>query len=468
MTTNESSTVDHGILAPAWAATGAAELVDDRALLTAMLDTEVALAEAQAELGVVPASAAEAIRTAAVPENIDPAAVAEGVRETANPVVAFVGQLTAAVRAVDPEAAEYVHRGSTSQDILDTAMVLLCASALEHIEQDLLTCAKSLAVHADEHRLTAMPGRTLTQHAVPVTFGLKAATWLHSVLDAVDRVRTTRESLPVSLGGAAGTLAAYHEYALHVEDPAGATLRLPALVARNLGLAEQVLPWHGIRTPLADVASTLLVTTGALGKLAADVLVLTRTEIGEVTEEQAPGRGASSAMPQKHNPVYSTLVATAARQLPPIAMTLFGSMVVEDERSSGGWHAEWQPLRESLRITAGAASNAVRLTGSLRVSPETMAANLDLTRGAIVSERLNVALAPLLGKGAAKRLLAEATVEATRTGADLADVLAAALDRAGATSPDLRDLLDPAGYTGIADLLVDQALTRFRNVLVLE
>jgi 3-carboxy-cis,cis-muconate cycloisomerase len=453
--------VDNGILAPAWAETGTADLVDDEALVTAMLDTEVALAEAQAELGVVPAAAATAIRAAAVPGAIDLAALAAGVRETANPVVAFVAQLTGAVKAVDPAAAEYVHRGSTSQDILDTALMLLSARTLERVEQDLLACAESLAAHADRHRHTPMAGRTLTQHAVPVTFGLKAATWLQLVLDAVDRVRRTRESLPVSIGGAAGTLAAYHEYALDTADPAGGTLRLPALVARRLGLAEPALPWHGVRTPVADVASALLVTTGALGKLAADVLVLNRTEIGEVVEEQAPGRGVSSAMPQKHNPVFSTLVATAARQLPPVALVLFGSMVVEDERSSGGWHAEWQPLRDGLRITAGAAANAAHLADSLRVSAETMAANLRLTRGAIASERVNVALAPLLGKADAKRMLADAAADAERDGTDLTDVLAAALDKAGTTGPDLRELFDPAGYTGVAGPLVDRVLDRF-------
>ena len=198
------STVDYGILAPAWAATGAADLVDDNALLTAMLATEVALAEAQAELGVIPAGAAVAIRAAAVPAHIDLAVMAAGVRETANPVVAFVEQLTAAVRSVDASAAEYVHRGSTSQDILDTALMLLCAATLDRVEDDLLACADSLAGHAERHRNTPMSGRTLTQHAVPITFGLKAATWLHLVLDAVERVRRTRAALPVSLGGAAG------------------------------------------------------------------------------------------------------------------------------------------------------------------------------------------------------------------------------------------------------------------------
>jgi 3-carboxy-cis,cis-muconate cycloisomerase len=201
-----------------------------------------------------------------------------------------------------------------------------------------------------------------------------------------------------------------------------------------------------------------------LGKLAADILVLTRTEIAEVTEEQAPGRGASSAMPQKHNPVFSTLIATAARQLPPIALVLFGSMAVEDERSSGGWHAEWQPLRECLRIAAGAAANATRLAATLRVSPEAMEANVRLTRGAIVSERVNVVLAPLLGKANAKRLLAEATSAAERDGADLADLLAAALDEAGVTAPDLHELLDPSSYTGMSGPLVDRALERFGKV----
>ncbi|MFB9688317.1 class-II fumarase/aspartase family protein [Amycolatopsis plumensis] len=431
------------LLAPAWAATGAGALVDDHALLTAMLDVEVALAEAQAELGVLPEEAAKAIRAVTVAD-LDPDAIAAGVRETANPVVAFVAGLTA---AVDPAAAEYVHRGSTSQDILDTALMLLCASTFERVEGDLLATAASLADQVRTHRDTPMAGRTLTQHAVPVTFGLKAATWLHGVLDAVERVRRARAALPVSIGGAAGTLAAYEQYG-------PGALALPDRVAEKLGLAPQALPWHGIRTPIADVASALLGTTGALGKIAADVLVLSRTEIGEVTEERAPGRGASSAMPQKHNPVFATLVATAARQLPPLAVVLFQSMTAEDERSSGGWHAEWQPLRDALRGTAGAAANAVRMAETLQVHPEVMAANLRLTRGAIVSERVNAFLAPKLGKAAAKRLLAEAAAEAERTGADLAGVL-------GADVPP--GLLDPASYTGLAGPLADRALARFER-----
>jgi 3-carboxy-cis,cis-muconate cycloisomerase len=170
-------------------------------------------------------------------------------------------------------------------------------------------------------------------------------------------------------------------------------------------------------------------------------------------------------MPQKHNPVFSTLVATAARQLPPIALVLFGSMAVEDERSSGGWHAEWQPLRECLRIGAGAAANAAHLAASLRVSPEAMAANLRLTRGAIVSERVNVVLAPLLGKAKAKQLLTEVTAAAERDGADVADLLAVALEEAGVAVPNVPGLFDPSGYTGVSGPLVDRALQRFDDVL---
>jgi 3-carboxy-cis,cis-muconate cycloisomerase len=451
--------MDYGLLAPAWADTGVAELVDDRALLTAMLDTEVALAAAQAELGMIDAEAVASIRAAAVVENIDRAGLVVGVRATANPVVALVGQLTAAVAAIDPDAAGSVHLGSTSQDILDTALMLLCAKVFERISTDLAECARLLAEHVERHVDTPMAGRTLTQHAVPITFGLKAAGWLHLVLDALDRVRAARAALPVSIGGAAGTLSAYLEYA-RASGSADRALRLPGLVAAELGLVEPIVPWHALRTPIADVASALLVTTGALGKIAADALVLSRTEIAEISEAPLPGRGVSSAMPQKRNPVFATLVATAARQLPPTAVVLFGSMAVEDERSSGGWHAEWQPLRECLRLAGGAAANAVELARSLRVSTERLAANLAMTGGALVSERVNAVLAPVVGKAVAKRVLAEATAEAERDGRALAEVLARRLPEAGLGEADYVRLLDPAGYTGAAAVLARRVLDR--------
>ncbi|WP_216214555.1 3-carboxy-cis,cis-muconate cycloisomerase [Amycolatopsis aidingensis] len=453
--------VDHGLLAPAWAGTGSADLVDDVAVLRAMVEVEVALARAQAELGVVPGSAARAIEAAAT-DRFDLAALAEGVRDTANPVVAFVGQFTAAVAAVDPEAAEYVHRGSTSQDILDTALMLVCRSVLDRIGADLDGCAASLAGLARTYRDTPMVARTLTQHAVPTTFGLKAAGWLSGVLAAGDRVAAARRSLPVSLGGAGGTLAAYEQYAV-LQGVPGSTVALPGALARQLGLAEPALPWHGMRAPLADVAAALSVVTGTLGKLAADVLVLTRTEIGEVAEPAEPGRGASSAMPQKRNPVFATLIATAARQLPPLAQVLLQSMAAEDERSAGAWHAEWQPLREALRGAAGASGNAAKLLAGLQVFPDRMTANLSATGGAVVSERLSAVLAGRIGKGPAKRLLTEATAEQR----PLAEAVAAHPALAGHELPaeEVAELLDPMGYPGIAAELVNRALAGYETRL---
>jgi 3-carboxy-cis,cis-muconate cycloisomerase len=459
---------DSGLLSPGWADTGIDAELSDTAWVQAMLDVEVALAGAQAETGVVPGWAADAVAAAARADRLDLPGLVAGVHSTANPVVVLVNQLTRAVREDNPAAADHVHRGSTSQDILDSAAMLVCARVLRRVRGDLLRSAGALARLAGEHAATPMVGRTLTQHAVPVTFGLRAAGWLQLVLDAVERVeRLLADGLPASLGGAAGTLAAYGEYAAM----AGAASRaeggmdLVAPFAARLGLAEPLFPWHQVRTPVADVASAVTFVTAALGKIAVDVQVLTRTEIGEVSEPAEPQRGASSAMPQKHNPVLATAVATAARQVPVYALVLHQSVIAEDERSAGAWHAEWQPLRECLRLCAGAAVNAAELTGGLVVHPRRMLENLAMTGGAVVSERLSAALAPVLGKAAAKKTLTAATEEAERTGADLADVLDRLLQDCQ-DRPDhaaLKELADPLRYTGSASALVERVLDRYRR-----
>jgi len=450
-----------GILAPGWAGTGVDALVSDEAWVQGMLDAEAALARAQAGLGVIPASAATVIADCCRVDKLDLAVIAQGVRATANPVVALVSQLTAVVADADETAADYVHRGSTSQDILDSGMMLVTARALDRIERDLSRCAGALAGLVGRHRDTVMVGRTLTQHAVPITFGLKAAGWLQLVMDARARVRRVRTELPASLGGAAGTLSAYAEYARAAGVSGGIELVEP--FAAELGLRAPLVPWHGIRTAVADVAAALTTTTGALGKIATDVAVLTRTEIREVIEPSAPGRGASSAMPQKHNPVFATLILTAARQLPAQALVLFQCMIVEDERSAGGWQAEWQPLRDCLRLAAGAAANAVELAEGLVVRPERMRANLELTGGALVSERLTTILAPLLGKSAAKKLLTWAIEESDNTGADLVEVLGRAVADAGAELDlaAVRASLDPGSYVGASAELADRVLARY-------
>ncbi|SEF30823.1 3-carboxy-cis,cis-muconate cycloisomerase [Amycolatopsis pretoriensis] len=463
---------DSGLLSPVRAGTPAEASTGDEAWLRAMLDAEAALARAQARLGTVPSGAADAITEAAGSARIDVVELARGSRATANPVVGLVKALTSAVDAVAPEAAEYVHRGSTSQDIFDTAMMLVADRTLRPLVADLDATAEALAGLAREHRDTTMAGRTLTAHAVPTTFGLKAAGWRQLVLDAAVRVRRVLDGgLPVSLGGAAGTLAAYVEYARLAEagqagagdgagagDPAYAE-RLVAAFAEETGLAAPVLPWHSLRTPVADLAGALAFAAGALGKLAVDVATLTRTELGEVVEPAAEGRGGSSAMPHKRNPVLATLIRSAALQVPVLAAGVTQSMLTEDERSAGVWHAEWQLVRECLRLTGGAAHTAVELARGLTAQPGRMRANVASTHGLIVSERLSAVLAPLLGKAKAKELLGEASQRAVREDRPLRNVLDELPAITDVLTPAALDaLLDPAGYTGAAGALVDRAL----------
>lgn len=451
-----------GLLSAVWAGVPAAADLSDEAWAAAMVEVEVALARAQARLGVVPESAAVAIADAIKHCPVDVAGLAIRSRGSANPVVEFVRDITAVVAAADPAAAEYVHRGSTSQDILDSAAMLLASRALTAIDADLGRVADALAGLAARHRGTPMVARTLTQHAVPTTFGLKAAGWLSLVLDARDRLRTVRSSLPVSLGGAAGTLAAYVEYAdLAGVSTAGYGPTLMRELARELGLRDPGVPWHTHRTPLVDLGWTVTLVTGALGKIAVDVLGATRTEVGELTEPAGERSGVSSAMPQKRNPVLATLVVAAARQAPAYTMLLGQSLLAEDERSAGGWQSEWQPLREGLRLAAGAAATAAELVDGLVVHPEAMAANLALSGGTIVSERLNVALAPTLGKAPAKALLARIARAAATGFATFDELLVAAPELDGVLDPSqLAALLDPAQYLGAADDLIDAVLAR--------
>ncbi|HEY3710527.1 MAG TPA: adenylosuccinate lyase family protein [Amycolatopsis sp.] len=476
---------DSGLLSPVRAGTPAEASTGDGAWLRAMLDAEAALARAQARLGTVPAEAAEVITAAAkqlggqpaaevggqelanpaglggsAPASpagapgIDVTALAREARATANPVVGLVKALTAAVGRVDAGAADYVHRGSTSQDIVDTAMMLVAQGTLRLIVEDLEATANALGELARAHRDTTMPGRTLTAHAVPTTFGLKAATWRQVVLDAAHRVRHVLDGgLPVSLGGAAGTLAAYTEYGDGTDDYAE---HLVGAFAEETGLAAPTLPWHANRTPVADVASVLAMAAVALGKFAVDVLTLTRTELGEVTE---PAGGGSSAMPHKRNPVLSALIRSAALQVPVLAAGVAQAGLAEDERSAGVWQAEWQLLRECLRLTGGAAHTAVELARGLVVNPDRMAANLALTHGLIVSERLSATLAPLLGKAHAKEVLGAASARAIEENRPLDAILAESPEvTAVLDASKLADLLDPAQYMGAAGRLVDRAL----------
>ncbi|MEW9518280.1 3-carboxy-cis,cis-muconate cycloisomerase [Streptomyces tubercidicus] len=444
---------DVGMLSPVWAGSEVAAATGDSAFLRAMLDAEAALTRAQAELGLAPATAATAVAEAVTDHDIH--SLARRARSGGNPVVPLVADLTA---AVGPEAAPYVHRGATSQDILDTAMMLVAAEALDLTLADLTRTAQALSGLAREHRDTVMAGRTLTQHAVPTTFGLKTAGWLALVMDARNRLADSRSRLPAQLGGAAGTLAAFHAFAEAdgaAADPA-LGLRLLAAYARQTGLAEPVLPWHTLRTPIADLGAALAFTAGALGKLAADVLTLTRTEIGELAEGSG---GGSSAMPHKANPVRATLIAATARQVPALTSVLFGALAAEDERPAGAWHAEWQTLREALRLVGGAARDAAELTAQLLVRPHRMEENLDRTDGLITAEHLAAAISPLTGRGKAKQALSRAARRAAAEGLGLEEALDTEPALSGLLSKErLHHLTDPTSYLGSAGALVDRAL----------
>ncbi|MGQ5656244.1 3-carboxy-cis,cis-muconate cycloisomerase [Streptomyces sp. EKR5.2] len=436
---------DTGLLAPGWVGAPAADTTSDSAWLRAMLDAEVALTRTLASLGLAPSAAAAAVAEAARTNRFDVRSIARRARAGGNPVIPLVADLTEAVGA---EHGPYVHRGATSQDILDTATMLVAVRTLDPLLADLERIQTALARLAARHRDTVMPGRTLTQHAVPTTFGLKAAGWRSLVLDARDRVRTVRDGLPAQLGGAAGTLAAFTAYG--ADDPRALT----AAYAQELRLADPVLPWHSLRTPIADLAGGLAFTAGALGKLAADVLTLGRTEIAEVGE--AAG-GGSSAMPHKANPVRATLITAAARRAPQLAATLYGSLAAEDERPAGAWHAEWEPLRDLLRLVGGAARDGAELADGLQVDEESMRLHLFLTHGLIVSERLAAELTPLLGRARARELLDEVARRTRTESRSLAELLS---EEAELKDIDLAGPTDPAQYTGSAGSLTDRALER--------
>lgn len=354
---------DTGLLAPVWAGTRAAAATCDESWLHAMLAAEIALAAAQERLGTVPDGTA-ALIAAARPDVAD---LARRARQAANPVVPLVEDLR--------RVTEHAHHGATSQDILDSAAMLVARRVVDLVLADLDAVTGLLANLARTHRDTLMAARTLGQQAVATTFGLKAAGWLAGVLHARDRLRAL--DLPAQLGGAAGTLAALGGTAAITGSVPGGAGRdsLVELYAAELGLAVPSVPWHADRSVVTELGAALAGTAGALGKIATDVILLAQTEVGEVAESSG---GRSSAMPHKRNPALSILIRSAALQVPVLAQVPAMAQLGEHERAAGAWQAEWQPLRECLRLTGGAAETAVELLSGLRIVPDRMRANAEL------------------------------------------------------------------------------------------
>lgn len=357
----------------------AAWLADDSALVEAMLRVEVAWASALVAVGALEPEAARTLARVAGELEVDPVALGEASEAAGNPVVPLVAQLRAAMP--DAATARLVHRGLTSQDVLDTALMLLARDALARVGDDLVSVGSSLAGLARTHRDSVMVGRTLTQHAVPVTFGLKAAQWLSGVLDAREAVTAALAGLPAQCGGAAGTLALVGEVA---EDPLAAA----AAFAEELALRWPGVPWQTNRSPVTCVGTALVQACDSLGVIASDVALLSRPEIAEVREGAVPGRGGSSTMPHKRNPVLSVLVRSAALQAPLLGAQLHvGAAQATDERPDGAWHSEWPALRRLMVLTVTAASQTAELVAGLEVDAATMRRRAEASAAELLAER---------------------------------------------------------------------------------
>ncbi len=357
------------------------DLADDDAVAAAMVTVEVAWVGAVAAVGGLPADRAAVVRAAAAQWRPATARLAEAAEAGGNPVLPLVTQLRKVVAQRDGAAAEAVHRGLTSQDVLDTAMMLCARRVLGAVGADLARSGRALGRLAEAHRETVMVGRTLTQHAVPITFGLKAARWLEGVLDAAEQVEGTKRALPAQCGGAAGTLSLV---AALVPDPLLAAERF----ADELGLTWPGTPWHTQRTPVTRLGDTLVGVTDALGVVASDVALMARPEIAEVREPGGDGRGASSTMPHKRNPVLSVLVKAAALQAPLLGAQLhLAAGQAVDERPDGAWHSEWPALQRLLVLTATAASQAAQVLDGLEVDPDAMRRTVEVTGPDLVAER---------------------------------------------------------------------------------
>lgn len=428
-------------------------LFSDRASLQFMLDVEAALARAEAKLGLVPDTLADSITRAARAENLRFDYIADSTRRIGYPVAAIVKELG---RVAGEEAARFIHLGATTQDILDTALVLQIRDVFAILRRDLVALARILGARAVRYRDTPMAGRTHLQHAVPTTFGLKCAVWASPLITHLERLeQAERRVLVVQFGGAAGTLAALGKNGSAVVDA----------LARELGLGVPIIPWHAQRDGFAEMSSLLGLICGSLSKFAYDVILMTQTEVGEISEPHEDGRGGSSTMPQKRNPIASEYILAATRAVHALIPIMLTAMTSDHERSTGPWQSESLALPQCVALTAGALSHARSLGEGMTVNDERMRRNLDLTAGLTMAEAVATALIPTIGRAAAEASVARACNRAL----EMRTSLAAALR----DDPELRPLLsdaeieritDPAAYLGSAGAFVDRVVARIASI----
>jgi 3-carboxy-cis,cis-muconate cycloisomerase len=428
-------------------------LFSEESLVAAWLQFERALADAQAELGVIPAEAAREIAAAAVPEHIDLAVLREQTLVVGYPILPLLDQIV----EQSPTAGRYLHRGATTQDIMDTGLALVGDRALDRVETVARTLGDRLATLAQEHRHTVMPGRTHAQPAVPITFGGKAAGWLSELARHVERLRSARAGLAVvQLHGAAGTAAAL--------GPQSRELRHG--VARRLGLRAVDVPWHTARDGVADAGFALAALAGLCGRLAREVVELSRPEIGELREEGGHHRGASSTMPQKANPIDSEAVIGMSLLAAQHVGGLLVAMQGTHERSAGEWQVEWDAVPAVFAAAGGAVAGAARIVEGLRVFPERMRANLELDGGTIMAEAAMMAVGEIVGRAEAHAIVYEASALARSEGVSLAEALRTTLAHdVLAALPPLEAVLAPDAYLGETDAIVSAGCESWARVM---
>jgi 3-carboxy-cis,cis-muconate cycloisomerase len=443
------------LLAPMLSSAAMRAVCDDVAYLQYMLDFEAALARAEAATGVIPASAAGGIGKACKASGFDLAGLAEAATRSGNLAIPLVKALTAEVARADPEAARYVHWGATSQDVIDTATMLTLRAAIDALESDVDRALAGFAKLARVHRDTPMVARSWLQHALPMPFGLKLAEYaaaLHRSRTRLQRLR--REGLALQFGGAAGTLAALGDKGMLVAEKLAQELKLPLPEA----------PWHTHRDRIAEAASVLAILAGSCGKIARDVSLLMQTDVAEAFEPSGEGRGGSSTMPHKRNPVAAATALAAATMAPNLAATIFAAQVQDHERSAGLWHAEWPTLPTLLLVTSGALAAIVDIAEGLEVDVARMRANLDATGGLIMAEAVTFALAEKIGKSDAHHLVEAASKKAVAEKKHLRDVLAKDPKISVHLSTEkLTKLFEPMAYQGVSQALIDRLLTSLED-----
>jgi 3-carboxy-cis,cis-muconate cycloisomerase len=443
------------LLTPLFSSAAMQAVVEDRARLQRMLDFEAALARAEAALGVIPATAAAAIASACQADRYDIAAIGQAAVAAGNIAIPLIRALTAEVAKSDAEAARYVHWGATSQDVIDTALVLELRAAIDALTTDLDRAINAFTTLTGRNRRLPTVARTWLQHALPMPFGLKLAGYAAALARARDRLKRLRkEALMLQFGGAAGTLAALGDRGLDVTEKLAALLDLPAPEA----------PWHSHRDRLAEVASALAILAGTCGKIARDVGLLMQTEVGEAFEPAEPGRGGSSTMPQKRNPTAAATALAAATIAPQLTATIFAAQVQEHERALGGWQAEWPIFPALALVVSGGLRAVVDIAEGMEIDGARMRSNLDLARGLIMAEAVSMGLAAKIGKADAHRLVEELAKKAIVEKRNLQEVMSEDPRIAAQLSAsDLAKLFEPMAYQGAAQTFIDRLVASTKS-----